>query len=56
MQLNFVTRFMDSEGKEAHTAIGETKFDTQIATCESETLHQVFSGLRKSYDSIYVHK
>ena len=36
----------------ACTVIGETKLGTQMATCEHETLHQVFSGLRKSYDSI----
>ena len=35
-----------------HTTIGETKLDTYIATCESETLHQVFLDLREAYDSI----
>ena len=34
------------------TAIGETKIRTQMATCNSETLYQVFLDLRKAYDSI----
>ena len=34
------------------TAIGETKFEMQIATCESETICQVFLDLKKVNDSM----
>ena len=34
------------------TAIGETKIDMQVATCQSDTLYQVFVDLSKAYDSI----
>ena len=34
------------------TAIGETKIETQMAVCNSETVYQIFLDLRKAYDSI----